>query len=178
MKVLSSGICCYAVQWKSFRILELTFTGLHSVGYQKVDLFKNSVHTSHKMQHVSITETILPIQFKEIIAVYSENHIKPINMLCGQNVFLMLKLEVHVGITVLKSVDINIWWETLCTKIHFVLISSVSLAADCGRGGQILILSKGKKFFLYSTVSRLALGPTKSPICQVPKTFSLGVKWL
>jgi hypothetical protein len=89
-------------------MLELTFTVLHSVGSQKVDLFKNSVHTSHKVQRVSITETILSIQFKEIIAVYSDNHIKSINMLCGQNVFLMLKLEVHVGITVLKIVDINI----------------------------------------------------------------------
>jgi hypothetical protein len=47
---------------------------------------KNSVHTSHKMQHVSVIETILSVQFKETIAVYSENHMKPINTLCGQNV--------------------------------------------------------------------------------------------
>jgi hypothetical protein len=29
--------------------------------------------------------------FMEIIAVYSENHAKPINILCGQNVELMFK---------------------------------------------------------------------------------------
>jgi hypothetical protein len=32
--------------------------------------------------------------FKEIIAVYSENHTKPINTLCGQNIEL-LNLKVH-----------------------------------------------------------------------------------
>jgi hypothetical protein len=50
------------------------------------------------MQHVSVTEIILSVQFQEIIAVYSENHMKPINMLCGQNVRVSdVKLEEHVG---------------------------------------------------------------------------------
>jgi hypothetical protein len=31
--------------------------------------------------------------FKEIIAVYSENHMKPINILCGQNVKLLIIKE-------------------------------------------------------------------------------------
>jgi hypothetical protein len=32
----------------------------------------------------------LLILFKEIIAVYSENHMKPINTLCGQNAELLI----------------------------------------------------------------------------------------
>jgi hypothetical protein len=48
-------------------------------------IFKNSVHTAKKTQHVSITKINWLMLFKEIIPVYSENHTNPINSLCGQN---------------------------------------------------------------------------------------------
>jgi hypothetical protein len=44
---------------------------------------------SSKTQHVSITKINWLILFKEIIAVYYENHTKHINTLCGQNIGLM-----------------------------------------------------------------------------------------
>jgi hypothetical protein len=39
--------------------------------------------------HVSTAKIILLMLFREIIAIYSENHMKPINTLCGQNVELV-----------------------------------------------------------------------------------------
>jgi hypothetical protein len=44
-----------------------------------------SVHTSKKTQHYTITEINWLKLFKEIIAVYAENNMKQINMLCRQN---------------------------------------------------------------------------------------------
>ena len=39
--------------------------------------------------------------YREIIAVYSEIHTKPINTVCGQNVeFVYVKLAVHIVTTV------------------------------------------------------------------------------
>jgi hypothetical protein len=40
-------------------------------------LFKNSVRTSKRTPHFPITEINWLTLFKEIIAVYSENHAKP-----------------------------------------------------------------------------------------------------
>jgi hypothetical protein len=54
---------------------------------------KNSGRTSKKTQHVSITKINYLMLFKEIIAVYSENHMKPINTLCGQNAELLIVKE-------------------------------------------------------------------------------------
>jgi hypothetical protein len=51
---------------------------------------KISVRIAKKIQHFCITETNWLILFKEIIAVYSENHTKPRNTLCGQNVELLI----------------------------------------------------------------------------------------
>jgi hypothetical protein len=51
---------------------------LYNTGY------KDSVHTAKKTQHFSITKINL-FMFEEIIPVYSENHTKLINTLCGQN---------------------------------------------------------------------------------------------
>jgi uracil DNA glycosylase len=45
----------------------------------------NSVRTAKKSQHFTITKINWLTLFKEIIAVYSENHTKHINALCGQN---------------------------------------------------------------------------------------------
>jgi hypothetical protein len=42
-------------------------------------IFKNSVCTAKKTPHFTITKINLLMLFKEIIADYSENHMKPIN---------------------------------------------------------------------------------------------------
>jgi len=42
-------------------------------------LFKNSVRTSKRTPHFTITKINWLTLFKEIIAVYSENHTKPTN---------------------------------------------------------------------------------------------------
>jgi hypothetical protein len=42
-------------------------------------LFKNSVRTSKRTPHFTITKINWLTLFKEIIAVYIENHTKPIN---------------------------------------------------------------------------------------------------
>jgi hypothetical protein len=57
-----------------------TFTVIH----------KHSVPISNKTQRVSMTTISWSMLFKEIIAVYSENHTKPINTLCGQNADLLI----------------------------------------------------------------------------------------
>jgi hypothetical protein len=45
--------------------------------------------TSKKSRHVSIIRIIYSILFRKTIAVYSEDHNKPVNALCGQNVELL-----------------------------------------------------------------------------------------
>jgi hypothetical protein len=42
-------------------------------------IFKNSARTSKRTPHFTITKINCLTLFKEIIAVYSENHSKPIN---------------------------------------------------------------------------------------------------
>jgi hypothetical protein len=46
-------------------------------------LFKNSVRTSKRTPHFTITKINWLTLFKEIIAVYSENHTEPINTKCS-----------------------------------------------------------------------------------------------
>jgi hypothetical protein len=46
-------------------------------------LFKNSVHTSKRTPHFTITKINWLMLFKEVIAVYSENHAKPISTKCS-----------------------------------------------------------------------------------------------
>jgi hypothetical protein len=46
-------------------------------------LFKNSVRASKRTQHFTIIKINWLTPFKEIIAVYSENHAKPINTKCS-----------------------------------------------------------------------------------------------
>jgi hypothetical protein len=46
-------------------------------------LFKNSVRTSKRTPNFTITKINLLMLFKEIIAVYSEKHAKPINTTCS-----------------------------------------------------------------------------------------------
>jgi hypothetical protein len=45
-------------------------------------LFNNPVRTSKRTPHFTITKINWLMLFKEIIAVYSENHAKPINTKC------------------------------------------------------------------------------------------------
>jgi len=46
-------------------------------------LYKNSVRTSKRTPNFTITSFNFLTLFKEIIAVYSENHAKPINTKCS-----------------------------------------------------------------------------------------------
>jgi hypothetical protein len=46
-------------------------------------LFKNSVRTSKRTPHFIITKINWLTLFKEIIAVFSENHAKPVNTECS-----------------------------------------------------------------------------------------------
>jgi hypothetical protein len=46
-------------------------------------LFKNPVCTSKRTPHFTITKINWLMLFKEVIAVYSENHAKPINTKCS-----------------------------------------------------------------------------------------------
>jgi hypothetical protein len=46
-------------------------------------LFKNSVCTSKRTPHFTITKINWLMVFNEIIAVYGENHAKPINTKCS-----------------------------------------------------------------------------------------------
>jgi hypothetical protein len=55
-------------------------------------IFKDSVPTAKKTQPVTITKINQLMLFKEIIDVYTENHTKQTNTLCGQNSeFLIVK---------------------------------------------------------------------------------------
>jgi lipoate-protein ligase B len=65
----------------------------HAVATSKPKLvwiiFENSVRTAKKTQHFTITKINWLTLFKEIIAVYTENHTKHINKLCGKNAELL-----------------------------------------------------------------------------------------
>jgi hypothetical protein len=53
-------------------------------------ILNNSVPATKKTQHFTITKINWLMLFREIIAVYSENHTRPINTLCGQNAELLI----------------------------------------------------------------------------------------
>jgi hypothetical protein len=52
-------------------------------------IFKNSVRTAKKTQLFTITNINWLTLFNGIIAVYSQNHMKPVDALCGQNAELL-----------------------------------------------------------------------------------------
>jgi hypothetical protein len=52
-------------------------------------ILKNAVLTSEKTCHASIAKINCLVLLKDIIALYSEKHTKPINTLCGQNAELL-----------------------------------------------------------------------------------------
>jgi hypothetical protein len=51
-------------------------------------VFKNSVRTSKRTPNFAITKINWLTLFKEMIAVYSENHAKPINIKCSVSDFI------------------------------------------------------------------------------------------
>jgi hypothetical protein len=57
-------------------------------------LFKNPVRPSKRTPYFTITKIEQLTLFKEIIAVYSENHTEPINIKCKS--YLTLKQLVHI----------------------------------------------------------------------------------
>jgi hypothetical protein len=57
-------------------------------------IFKNSVRTAKKTQHFSIARINWLTLFKEVIAVYSENHTRPINTKCRS--YWLLKQAGHI----------------------------------------------------------------------------------
>jgi hypothetical protein len=67
---------------------------------------KSSVRTSQETHYVSATKPNGLMLFREIIAVYCENHTEHINTLCGQNAkyFITLKQVVRTVTTVLFKV--------------------------------------------------------------------------
>jgi hypothetical protein len=48
-------------------------------------IFKNSVPISKETQHISMIKINWLVLFRVITDIYSENHMRPINTLCGQN---------------------------------------------------------------------------------------------
>jgi hypothetical protein len=59
-------------------------------------VFKNSVRTSKRTPHFTITETNWLTPFKVIITVYTQNFIKPINTHCGQIQLLNMKSRWYI----------------------------------------------------------------------------------
>jgi hypothetical protein len=73
-------------------------------------LFKNSVRTSKRTPNFTITKINFLTLFKEIIAVYSENHAKPTNTKCSitdcqsrWSIYLPLGLEELTSSYISKS---------------------------------------------------------------------------
>jgi hypothetical protein len=56
-------------------------------------IFMNPVPTSKRTPHFTITNIYVLMLFKEIIAVYKENHMKPINTKCT---YRLLKKDEHI----------------------------------------------------------------------------------
>jgi hypothetical protein len=53
-------------------------------------LFKKSVRTSKRTPYFTITKINWLTLFKEVIPVYTEKHMKPINTLCGKTAELFI----------------------------------------------------------------------------------------
>jgi hypothetical protein len=69
-------------------------------------LFKDSVRTSKRTQHFTITKINWLIPFKGIIAVYTENYMDPINVLCGENAELLCMQVVHIITARLQGLEL------------------------------------------------------------------------
>jgi hypothetical protein len=63
----------------------MSFVHVYSFSLLKCEIKLNSVRTSRKTHYVSATNPNRLMLFREIIAVYCENHMEHINTPCGQN---------------------------------------------------------------------------------------------
>jgi hypothetical protein len=87
----------------------------------KLITFKHSVRTAKKTQHFTITKINWLTLFKEIIAVYTENHTKHITTLRGQNELLIVKVggRLHIvttGLNGLNGLPMNRSKNTIVVK--------------------------------------------------------------
>jgi hypothetical protein len=64
---------------KYLKLSSINKVGLIRDTFYCQSLFKNSVLTAKKTTHFTITNINWLTLFKEMIAVYSENHMKPLN---------------------------------------------------------------------------------------------------
>jgi hypothetical protein len=64
------------------------------------------------------------------------------------------------------------------TNFVKTMTSSVSVVTGYRLDSQVTIPGRDKRFFVHSTVSRLALGPTQPPVQWVWGAVSLGLKQL
>jgi hypothetical protein len=80
-------VCSKAIQlWNVRQKVTLTFEAEARLN------IKNPVRTAKKTPHFAITTINWLTAFKEIIAVYRETHMKPVNTACGQSAsYLLLK---------------------------------------------------------------------------------------
>jgi hypothetical protein len=80
-------------------------------------MFKNSVRTTKKAPHFTVTKVNRLTLFKEIIAVYTENQMKHINTLCGQSVELLnVKVCGTYSYHWLLKVKLRMAW-TVCVNV-------------------------------------------------------------
>jgi hypothetical protein len=107
-------------------------------------IFTNSVPTSKKTQHVSITKVTCLTLFNEVNVVYSENNMKPINILCGQNTEL---LNVKVGDTYSYHWALQSWLGSL-----YLIWSVARIKSGTRFEQQITFISFQKWSYLWNTV--------------------------
>jgi hypothetical protein len=67
--------------------LQLVLVNIVSLGFGTVLIHLNmrKVFVPHRKHYVSATKPSRLMLFREIIAVYCENHMEDTNILCGQN---------------------------------------------------------------------------------------------
>jgi hypothetical protein len=66
-------------------VFDPTFTREETEKVKVIQIYKNSVRTSQETHYVSATKPNRLMLFREIIAVYCENHTEHTNTLCRQN---------------------------------------------------------------------------------------------
>jgi hypothetical protein len=91
---------------------------LRSTTFIKI-IFKYSVLTSKIKQRVSITKINWFMLFREITAVYSENHTKIINTLCGLNTEFVnvIACAIYRCHCALECYNVYYWWLALVNTV-------------------------------------------------------------